>query len=140
MLQGTQAILSTVPSSSNILVTPSLTQASTAFLGMCWLTVPQARTPFYAINDPYRMPGTSQTTAIVPAFFSIPAGMLQALASGVYTEYDYWYNAYGATLADSESAVTSQCAAQQSNLNAWNPWVNYGTYYLGGTWHHVGVN
>jgi hypothetical protein len=43
------------------------------------------------------------------------------------------------TLATVEATVQLNCAQWQTDLNAWNPWVNYGTYYNGSTWTSIGI-
>lgn len=137
LLPVTAAIQTAVPTSSCSGVIPTSAGACTAWFYACWLVVPAARVPFYGIKL-FPMPGTSQTTSVpsgLPSPYSLPAGMQTDLANGTLTEYDAYTIVYNTVaLATVEASVASLCANQQTAINAWNPWANFGTYYLNGTW------
>jgi hypothetical protein len=147
MLSATIAILSTpiVVSDSN----PQVAIAGTNQLYRyeCTLTVPALLVPAYsAATNPTgvdRMPNTSQSSQLIWALVTGAAALQPfyntAFAAGTLTLYDGVVNVNSATaLSVVEATVVLNCAQWQTDLNAWNPWVNYGTYY-NGTWHSIGI-
>jgi hypothetical protein len=148
MLQANIAILDTptVISDSNPQV--SISGTNKLYRYECTLTVPALFVPFYssalstAVVD--RMPNTSQSSSVVWSAIS-GASALQplyntAFAAGILTVYDGVENVNASTsLATVEGILVSNCAAWQTDLNAWNPWVNYGTFYNGTSWTSIGI-
>lgn len=130
LIPATIAVLSTTPVvSAGGAAAVGATDLAWQFA--CELTVPAARVAYYATNNPFRMPGTSQTTS----FYNAPAAFQGALTLGIFTEFvDYTYSSSTQTLANVEADMVTRCTNYQTNMNTWNPWANYGTRYFNGTW------
>ena len=114
----------------------------------CTLVPTANRVQFYSSTYtsavPDRMPGTSQSSiviwAAIPGAAAVQSRYDAAFSSGILTLYDGILIVNAAVaLATVEANIVSQCAQQQTNLNAWNPWANYGTFYNGTTWTTVTI-
>jgi hypothetical protein len=148
LLSATIAILSTPTVLSDQSAQVSVSGTNKLYRYECTLTVPAALVPVYALAlTPTidRMPFTSQTSQLIWSLVN-GASALQpyyntAFANGIFTIYDGSVNVNSATtLSVVEAIIQSNCAQWQTDLNAWNPWANYGTYFsLSGTWNSIGV-
>jgi hypothetical protein len=135
-------VLASVPSLSGSSLQPAIGGTNLAWQYACELTVPKARVPFYSslIGAPFRMPGTNQSSQIILSQVTgvtgaIAAAYTAALSSGVMTEFqDYYIANSSVSAANVEVAIVAACAGQQVNLNNWNPWMAYGTFYNGTAW------
>ena len=135
LLPASITVMAAVPSTGGNGIQPAIGGTYTAWQFACWLTVPAARVPFYA-NNVFRMPGTSQVSQVIPG----PAGFGTALATGIVTEFVDVVNVTSSVAVGVvQAAVVSSCSAQQSSLNAWNPWAKYGSSYLNGVWTGVTI-
>lgn len=109
---------------------------------VCELTVPQHRVPFYSsvTLSQFRMPGTAQSTQITTSLVigmtaAQAAAYNTALTNGILTEFsDYYIASSTVTAANIEIAIAAACAAQQTNVNAWNAWAAFGSFFSNGTW------
>jgi hypothetical protein len=144
LLPYTQVILASIPSCSSQGIQPCVGGAFTAFQYECDLVVPQQRVKYYgstASASTFTMPGTSQSSQFQPAS-TIPAPIVTDLTNGVLTVYSSTLSVTTGTLVSVvETQINSLCATAQTNLNSWNPWVNYSTFYnpLTATWTALGA-
>lgn len=142
IIPATILIFEAIPSLNGAALNPGLGASNIAWHYGCELAVPKARVPFYAgaQGAPYRMPGTLQTSAGISALIggfpgAVATAYQAAWASGVLTEFsDFYISNSSVTVANVEAAIVAACAAQQTNLNGWNPWMGYGTFYNGASW------
>ena len=148
MLQANIAVLSTPTVVSDANPQVSISGTNKLYRYECTLTVPALFVPFYSTSFATggtldRMPNTSQSSQVIWAAIS-GAAPLQSLyntafANGILTVYDGVESVNSSTtIATVEGILVSNCATWQADLNAWNPWVNYGTFY-NGTWTAVGI-
>jgi hypothetical protein len=82
--------------------------------------------------------------ALVPGFSINNTGpnIVAALGLGIFTEYEgtVFTNSTN-PITTAEPLIVTSCATQQANLNAWDPWNYYGSYYtLAGAWGTQGYN
>lgn len=149
MIQASIAILSVETVANDTSKVPQVGGSSRLYNYECSLVPTAARVQFYSSTyssaSPDRMPGTSQSSQIIWLAISGAASLQPlynaAFASGILTLYD-GSKSYDSSisLATAEAAIVADCAKQQTNLNAWNPWVDYGTFYNGSSWTSLGVN
>lgn len=136
LLPYNQAILASTPSCSSQTPQPCVNGAFVTYYYECDLIVPQQRVKYYmANNNP--MPGTSQTSQIIASSLAAIPALVTDWNNGVFTIYDSWFiPPSNVTLATVEAEINTACATAQTNLNAWNPWVNYSTFYnpITATW------
>jgi hypothetical protein len=149
MIGGSIAILSVETVANDTNNTPIVGGLSRQYKYECTLVPTAGRVQFYssaysgAAVD--RMPGTSQSSQVIWAAITGAAALQSlynsAFASGILTLYDgnKTFDS-SVSLATVEAAIVTDCAKQQTNLNAWNPWASYGTFYNGSTWTSLGVN
>jgi hypothetical protein len=148
MLQANIAILSTPVVVSDANPQVSISGTNKLYRYECTLTVPALFVPFYsssfsigAVLD--RMPNTSQSSQVIWAAISgasaLQAYYNSAFAAGILTVYDGQENVNSSTpIATVEAILVLNCATWQSDLNAWNPWISYGTFY-NGSWTALGI-
>lgn len=150
MLQASIAILGTPTVVSDQNNQDSISGTNKLYRYECLLVVPSLFVPLYssslatagAILD--RMPNTSQSSQISWAAIS-GASALQplyasAFSAGILTVYDGTVSvSTGTAISVPEAVIVSNCGAWQTDLNAWNPWSNYGTYYNGTSWTAIGI-
>lgn len=119
-----------------------LAQGNGGVNGECILTVPANQTYFYssAYTQGGQMFGTQQKTnfswgGLVGAAAQ-QTNYTGAFAAGVISAYEIFIPA---SLTVAQAQAPTLCGYAQTNLNNWNPWVNYGNYY-NGTWNQPTVN
>lgn len=92
-----------------------------------WLTVPASRQPFYAnasAASAYKDATTLENTAI---------------QTGSIKEEIGTFVVGGMTNAQIRTMLQTELATRQAAVNAWNPWVRFGTFFDGTTWTNGGV-
>lgn len=88
-----------------------------------WADVPATRQTFYA--------NASATSAVKDA----TAAELSAIQSGAIAERVGESGFIGtATVAQVQAALIAAFTAYQTEINNYNPWVRYGTFYDGTSW------
>lgn len=93
-----------------------------------WANVPAARQSFYA--------DAARTSQVKDA----TAGELAALRNGSVTErVDVIRFPTGTTLNQAQTGLVAAFNAYQSEVNAYNPWNRYGTFWDGTSWTAGGV-
>ena len=92
-----------------------------------WLSVPVARQSFYA-------DATKKSE-----YKNASAGELSAITSGAVTEQVGEFVVTGMANAQIRTMLQAEFSARQSAVNAYNPWVRYGTTWDGTTWTSGGV-
>lgn len=96
------------------------------YLFLYWLTVPTARQPFYANASFVSLAIGTETPS---------TGDLASLRSGALVEEQhdaFWIN--GTPISQIQSDLINDYNASQARINAYNPWVRYGTSWDGTSW------
>lgn len=101
------------------------------FRVLFWLNVTAGRESFYA------KPG------LVSKWPGASGAENSALEAGTVTEVEATYSRPGGGLAQAQADLEADLAKKQAELNAYNPWNRYGSFFddaAGGSWTLGGVS
>ncbi len=94
-----------------------------------WVDVPAARQSFYAMRQ---ADGSAYKEATAAETVALTTGQMAELVDEISVEP-------GTTIAQVKSQLEARWAAFQAEVNAANPWQNYGTFWDGTAWTNAGV-
>ena len=103
-----------------------------------WLTVPSTRWAFYVKPEGINPDGTR--ILFKSQYKDATEIENQDLRDGKVEEYiETCYKPAGAALAQVAAFLESEYTKFQNQMNSFNPYVQYGTYWDGASWTHGGV-